>query len=536
MGFLCMPIKDEINVTINSVIRSKINAMFAQSYFRANIISCMSLSLGLCLGLPALSRADLLQDHYTVTSKKINGFRGTPSIVRAKDGGMMLAGIGFVFYENPGSTGSFAYGLILMKLDSLGEEQWHREYPSDTSKSIQKMAPAADGGFVITGSAYSYGDWVDTVQPYIQKFDSLGNVEWCKIFSLRSRSSTGLAVEPSHDGGFLVVGETLNDSSFSYNAFIIKVESKGEILWTRVEVKRGDNIFKDIRELPDGNLIILGEFMQYGPPPPPEGGFWDTENIVHIYKTDSKGHTLFSRNYPSEETKHPLRVDLTRDKGLLVSSTKGIGKTDSLGIPIWTRSFPFSDAQYSALETTEGTHIAWGNLGHDFTGTPIYPFIAGLDDTGMTQWTYSFGIADDMQVLPAPGGAYDILARIGKWDADSVMIYHFTPNLQVKDSISCRPGTLASLTFSIHNPNSDPMRYELVGKIRKPDGTWIPKAPEVFLNPMNLTVLPGETFSTEISHRIPDDAVLGSRYLYYARVQNRATDHPMLRKVTIDIK
>jgi hypothetical protein len=496
--------------------------MSPQLFFRKNLFRCVGFSMALCLGLPTLTRADILRDHYTIkTSKGIQGFREvlTGCAARAKDGGMVVAGN--EIYPRQ--------GIILVKVDSLGEEQWRRDYPATAVDNVWELKPAPDGGFVFTGNSYASFPGFSIPQAFIQKVDSLGNLEWRRILTSANRSidsarsSHGWAIEPSRDGGFLVAGYSDQiGSDFRNDALIFKVDSQGAILWNRIVGGPHNDEFRDIRELADGNLILVGTNYQN------RGEAW-------MYKTDSQGQQLFSRIFPTEDYNHAYKVDLTQDGGVFVSTTRALVKTDALGNPIWLRlSPPPEHGKYVAMETPEGTHFAWGNSGSDIFGIDgTRSIIAGLDSTGQTQWTHSFGVGKTVEVLPAPEGAYDIVTSAGP---NSARIIRIIPNLRIKDSLSARPGTWASLSFAIHNPTGNPMRYEFVGKIRRPDGTWIPIAPDVFLNHMNLTVNPGETSGAEFSHRIPDDAVPGTRYLYHARLQNRATDHPILRTVTVDIE
>jgi len=115
--------------------------------------------------------------------------------------------------------------LFLMKIDASGQISWTRLYGSEFWGSVTLQT--LDGGFITSGVGYS------TNIPFgylLIKSDSMGNFQWCKIFS----DAVGypyLAVDNS--GNYVIAGTRQDAFSDSANIYMIKTNSIGDTIWTR---------------------------------------------------------------------------------------------------------------------------------------------------------------------------------------------------------------------------------------------------------------------------------------------------------------
>lgn len=89
------------------------------------------------------------------------------------DGGYLLAG----------NTSSFSIGqtdVWVIKINSTGDSLWSHTYGKSEAESCNSVKPTPDGGFVLAGYSYSHGNGSSDM--YLIKIDSVGTEEWFQSF------------------------------------------------------------------------------------------------------------------------------------------------------------------------------------------------------------------------------------------------------------------------------------------------------------------------------------------------------------------
>lgn len=109
---------------------------------------------------------------------------------------------GYVGYRNT----SMSQEMLLIKVDTAGNELWHRFYDNDeAAKYAEAVLETPDGGFVLTGSK-TVGN--DTALLVVLRTDSAGEEVWTRRFySYESPKAYGYDVVPSGDGGWTICGK-----------------------------------------------------------------------------------------------------------------------------------------------------------------------------------------------------------------------------------------------------------------------------------------------------------------------------------------
>ena len=135
----------------------------------------------------------------------------------------------------------------------------------------------SDGGFILGGKAFQNAITGNINDPFcgvsnsdywIVKTDIDGNTEWDTLFGGSANEELYDMIETS-DGGYALVGRSTSPAScdvpagnpFVYDAWVVKIDALGNILWTsRFGSTQGDNA-KSIIETSDGGLLIGGDTM-----------------------------------------------------------------------------------------------------------------------------------------------------------------------------------------------------------------------------------------------------------------------------------
>jgi len=177
------------------------------------------------------------------------------SVQQTSDGGYIIA-------STTNSSGAGSYDVYLIKTDSNGNMVWSNTFGGagwDWGNSVQ---PTSDGGYIITGWTDSFGAGFADV--YLIKTDSSGNITWSK--TLGGVGSDGAnSIQPTKDGGYIIAGST---SSFVagdyYDVYLIKTDSSGNITWSKTLGGASGDGASSMQPTKDGGYIIVGETWSIG--------------------------------------------------------------------------------------------------------------------------------------------------------------------------------------------------------------------------------------------------------------------------------
>jgi hypothetical protein len=301
---------------------------------------------------------------------------------QTSDGGFIAAG----------GTLSFGAGnadVYLLRTNSEGDTLWARTYGGsdlDLAVSVQKTS---DDGYIIAGGTFSFGAGMADV--YLLKIDSVGNIIWTRTYGGFSLDAASY-VEQTSDGGYIIAGQTMSFGAGDNDFYIIKTDSSGDSLWTRVYGGSGSDECRSIQQTSDGGYIVGGITYSYG------AGDAD----VYLLKTDPDGDTLWTRTYGGTDEDWCNYVQQTSDGGYISAGwTMSFGagwqdayllKIDPSGDTLWTRTFggETSDYGYSAQQTADGGYVVAG--GSYSYGAGNYDFyLIKTDPSGDTLWTRTYG-------------------------------------------------------------------------------------------------------------------------------------------------
>jgi hypothetical protein len=189
--------------------------------------------------------------------------------------------------------------FLIIKLDSSGNIQWSRAIGginNDVALSIQQTS---DGGYIVAGCTYSFGP--GNYDALIIKLDSSGNIQWSRAIG-GTNTDDAYSIQQTSDGGYIVAGRTYSFGTGYYDFLIIKLNSSGNIQWSRAIGGTNADEAYSIQQTSDGGYIVAGSTNSFG-----AGGDF------LIIKLNSSGNIQWSRaiggtNYdePSPFNKHQM--------------------------------------------------------------------------------------------------------------------------------------------------------------------------------------------------------------------------------------
>ena len=174
---------------------------------------------------------------------------------------------GFTSIETPdkgfltlGWTRSFGFGnnsnrdMILVKWDSLGNKLWHKTYGTIDFDGGNGITATADGNYLLSGYR---GVINNDIRCWIQKIDISGNVIWSHTYD--DGSGELWWAKERFDGTIVGVGSS-KDNFINYDdGYIVKTDSLGILQWDRMFNQNGNHsYFRDFDFTLDGGYICAG--------------------------------------------------------------------------------------------------------------------------------------------------------------------------------------------------------------------------------------------------------------------------------------
>ncbi|MEL6652860.1 MAG: hypothetical protein AAFQ87_18825 [Bacteroidota bacterium] len=121
---------------------------------------------------------------------------------------------------------------------------------------------------------------------YIFVLSFLLVASFSSAFFTPSENARGVRVADT-DGGYLIVGTKTTDVKGPCDVWLIKANALGEEVWSRTYGGTAYDKGVDVQPTPDGGYLIVGHTSSYG------AGNYD----VFLIKTDANGKELFHRSF-----------------------------------------------------------------------------------------------------------------------------------------------------------------------------------------------------------------------------------------------
>ena len=99
---------------------------------------------------------------------------------------------------------------------------WQKTYGGSSDEKANSIQQVADGGYIVAGDTYSFGNSGDV---YILKLKSDGSLDWYKTYG-GSNYDHAYSIQQVADGGYIVAGDTYSFGT-SVDVYILKLDKDG---------------------------------------------------------------------------------------------------------------------------------------------------------------------------------------------------------------------------------------------------------------------------------------------------------------------
>ncbi len=231
---------------------------------------------------------------------------------------------------------------LLVKLSAVGAVVWERRVGAANAQQCMDVEQLMDGNYLMTGSDANGGNAIDY---WIGKFDPSGNAIWGTAFYGGAHEFAFESVELS-DSSIIVVGGTQSFGAGGGAFGVVRVNSSGNAIWSRIWDSPGREGYYHVKLAADGNLLITGRTTGFG------AGL--TDGV--ITKADINGNIVWTKAYGTTADDHIIAIQPLADSGMVVlgqtNSTIGFGnddvylmRLDKSGNIVWCNAFGNSSYQ-----------------------------------------------------------------------------------------------------------------------------------------------------------------------------------------------
>ncbi len=321
------------------------------------------------------------------------------SLIQTADGGYALTGYA-MSDDGDGSKNEGFHDNWVIKVDASGIIEWEKSFGFSGHDHSYDILATEDGGLFFTGflditSARADGNTEKGTsitrhgvgEFWATKVDAKGNLQWRGYYG-GTNNDRSHAVVRSDDGGFVMCGFTesddfdINNSRGSYDFWVVKIDTSGNLVWEKSYGGTGIERAQDIANTADGGFVITGSTFSNDVDISKNNG----ESDIWLIKIDAEGRLVWESTFGGSFFDAAHSVILSNDGGFIVtgnskSSDKDLNanagendiwliKTDAFGNMTWQKSFGGTglDYGYDAFETTEGSIIIVGESSSaDFT-------------------------------------------------------------------------------------------------------------------------------------------------------------------------
>ncbi len=308
------------------------------------------------------------------------------SVRQTSDGGYIIAGLTM-------PSGASTHDVLLVKADASGNKVWDKTFGGAGDDYGNSVRQTTDGGYIIDGITDSYGAGGEDA--WLIKTDALGDEVWDKTFGGTGRDQAW-SVQQTTDGGYIIAGSTTSFGGGEQDGWLVKTDASGNKVWDTTFGGTGFHEYSSVLQTSDGGYVITGSTLP------------DTSDFNHVWlvKTDASGNEVWIRTFGGSDDEWGESVQQTSDGGYIItgstesqikaSSDVLLIKTDSSGNAVWTQILGEMDDDYgwSVQQTSDGGYVVAGETDSIVSGG-IAGWLLNTDASGNQLWHRTFGGAGD---------------------------------------------------------------------------------------------------------------------------------------------
>ena len=235
---------------------------------------------------------------------------GIKSSIRMPEGGTLLAG----YTESQGKGRRNAW---LIKVDDAGKVLWEKVMGGEKREEFSSIAAVPGGGYLVAGISKSFG--AGNADGWLVRLDQSGQKSlWSKTYGDAKWNALSFG-QSTPSGGFILAGNTQSNPANQSDMWVVKVDSKGKMIWQKAFGGKGMDFATSIFPLKNDGFLLSGSTLSKG------AGKYD----AWLIGLDSKGQQSWERTLGQSENDGLTRLETLSSGGFIAAGFSAKpGKTE----------------------------------------------------------------------------------------------------------------------------------------------------------------------------------------------------------------
>ncbi len=340
---------------------------------------------------------------------------------------------GYIAVGSTNSSGNGGFDVYIIKTDSLGFLEWSRTYGGVEDDYGYAICPAQNNCYLVVGATNSSGSGLSDI--FVIKINENGDSVWARTYG-DSMQEIGYSITETRDNNYLITGTTSSYGAGGIDVYTIKIDTLGELLWSKTYGGNLDDIGFCVDATDDGGFIFAGTTFSFG----------NGNGDVYVVKADSVGGTEWVGLFGTDQNETGLCVQQTIDSGYIICGSAHsvllgyewcLLRYNQNGSLIWN-SFQGSlsdDFAYSVQEIDQKNYIVAGNFAYEM-------YVVRTDTAGYNRWSLIYGGAGTdcaYSIKQTADGGYIIAGITDSYGAggyDVYLIKTYPDQLDIKEKFA----------------------------------------------------------------------------------------------------
>lgn len=195
--------------------------------------------------------------------------------------GMFVSGEHFIICGTDANTNEGYIG----KIDTLGNSIWRKKFnmQGNSTDNLSDIVETTNQDYLTVGQA------IISNTSYLSAtlLDNNGNLVWAYRYDdgFNNVTNQKRAIVKADGNNFFIINP-INTGSNNLDILIIKIDNQGNVLWAKSYGGSGDDICRSIKKANDGNYVLCGNTTSIG-----------FDEDAFLMKMDVNGNILWNRAY-----------------------------------------------------------------------------------------------------------------------------------------------------------------------------------------------------------------------------------------------
>jgi len=253
------------------------------------------------------------------------------------------------------------FTLALCIRSGIAASGWSQTYGGSGDDEAYSLVQTSDGGYALAGYTNSFG--AGSYDFWLVKTDSSGNMLWNRTYGGSGDDEAECVIQTGD--GYAVAGYTNSTGAGGFDFWLVKTDFSGTSQWSQTYGGADDEAANALLQTSDAGYALAGWTGSYG-----AGGFdfW-------LVKTDFSGTSQWSQTYGGADDEAANALLQTSDAGYALAGWTGsygaggfdfwLVKTNSSGTMLWSQTYGGGgdDAGFSLVQTSDGGYALAGFTG-----------------------------------------------------------------------------------------------------------------------------------------------------------------------------